>query len=223
MIPKAFKDAFVKALKKENFKDDAAYFKDITADQKNLQNPYDIQNTDPFADSRKFIKRKAAVLMLEGMGFKDDWRKKVDDPNWAPDPTNPLSLAPKVLEVKRDVTFAKLNVEDDWKKYVDSIVTVPPLSADQWKITKELKKMWTDFKENYTGIYDSYKENKSWGDAKNGGILFSSDENVYSLSNNIAESPTPWKENLTKDDDTATNTDVETFLKAVRDNMKLLN
>ena len=222
-IPKAFKNAFVKALNKDNFKDDAVYFKAFTEDQKKLKDPYDILNTDPFAESRKYIKRKAVVLMLEEMGFKDDWRQKVPDPDWVRDnPLLPIAQAPKVLEVKRDVTFAKLKENNDWDKYVDSIVTVPPLSADQWKITKELMKSVNALKENYTSIYDSYQETKSWGEAKMGGILFSSDENVYRLSNNIDESPTPWKENLTSADDTATNKDVDTFLRSVRLKMKLL-
>ena len=220
-VPKAFKKAFTKALAAENV-NESFYFKEVVANKKKLENKYDTLAT-PFAKDRKVLKRKVAIKMLEEMGFQDEWRQKIDDPTWHPSvPPIPGEAAPKILAPKPS-SDDDLSNKSKWESYVDSVIAVPKMSADQWKITKELKKVGDSLKENYTGIYNSAKETLSWGDAKHGAILFSSGESVYSLAENIQESPTPWKENLTTDDDTAPDTSVQTFLDGVRRKMKSLD
>ena len=219
-IPEAFKKSFFDAMKKENH-GDVIYFK-AADDEKKTLTPM-----PPLDDHKKVLKRKAAILMLEGMGFKDEWRQKIIDPDWANTHPNPtaaeLLSAPRVISVARDVTFDTLKDNGKWNNYADSIVAVPPLKADHFKVTNELMKSLTALKENYTGIFDQYKENKSWGEAKNGSILFSSGANVYDLKATIQEVDAPWKENLTSEDDGQNNGPVATFLSEVIAKMKRLD
>ena len=74
--------------------------------------------------------------------------------------------------------------------------------------------------ENFKGLkfWECVTENNSWGDAKDGGILFSFDSNIYNLKKNIEDVPAPWKEQLTVEDDL--NNDVKGFLNGIKNKMK---
>ena len=221
VVPSAFKKAFATAFKQDNIID-SFFFKALTEEQKELKNKY--EGADPFAEERQFLKRKAAIIMLEEMGFKDDWRSGVTDANWVnSNPLIPALSGPRQVTVPRYDQKADLIDQTKWKNYVDSIEAVPKMSADQWKITKELSKSVTKFKENYTKVFSAKSENESWGEAKKGAILFSSDANVYHLKGgDISLVPSMLKEYLTKDDDSASNSDVKLALWEIRDAMKEL-
>lgn len=213
--------AFVKAFSKENLKD-SFYFQDFTDEQKKLESQY-VANS--FDDDRKYLKRKAAILMLEEIGFKDEWRQKIADPSWQPDPLLPSLVAPKVMAVERKVSKENLKIDDNWEKYVDTIVAVPPMAPDSpSNFVKAMKKIGENFVQNYKDAIHlwSLSENKSWGDNKKGAILFSSDDEMYQLGSNISDVP-GLKDYLTSDDDSGTNTTIGDYLKAIRDNMKGLN
>ena len=142
---------------------DTYYFQPITSDQrKDLKNLAGTLGADETKTHRKVLKRKAAMLLLEGMGFKDDWRKKVAPAAVAagPAPTTvkvkdvagaevtvllpppPAPPAPELL-VQRKFNSADLT-DGYWTNYVNSLVAYPELKPDEWKVTKELKKMAVD-------------------------------------------------------------------------------
>ena len=241
-MPKEFMEALVNAFKKANL-GDTYYFSDITSDaRKDLKNLAGKLNKDATKEHRAVLKRKAAILLLEGMGFKDEWRKKVAPAAPAPGaPVPPTTAtvtnvagtevvvplvppAPPVpaLEVPREFDSAKLTT-GYWTNYVESLVAVPDMKADEWKITTEARKVKDQALQSLASgmFWDIPSENKAWGNAKKGGILFSSDAKVFNLINNeIKEVPTHGRENLESDWDNGE--DFTSYLTNVKDMLKKL-
>lgn len=218
-LPKDYRTALVEAFKKNKLVDgnDVLYFQDPSDEQKKLDTPY---TADSLKQHRVILERKAAVLTLEGMGFKDEWRKKKVNPDYG--------ILGKPTKDKKylDITdpaprvFKADDVADDtkWNNYVDSLINIPELSSLEWKAVTEFKKK---FKENLKNLefWESWQENDSWGDAKKGGIIFSTDEKVYDLKDNITSIPTPFREQLNLDDNNAGD-DVKSFLDSIKKVMK---
>jgi len=116
-----------------------------------------------------------------------------------------------------------LDTSTYWGEYVQSLAAVPPLSPVKWKVFEEVKKAAMGAVDNLY-VWKNIKENQAWGDAKKGGILFSSGESVYHLNNTtIEEVNVPGKENLTEADDTVANGPVSSFLTKVRTKLNELN
>ena len=110
-----------------------------------------------------------------------------------------------------------------WNRYVNTISSVPKLDKAQYALAKTLL-------DGLKGIADvdtildwhkTRKENSAWSNAKNGGILFTSDGNTYALNQQISEIETAGKENLCSTDDP--NDEVNNFLKALKKGLKKLN
>lgn len=218
-MPNAFKNALANVWKNENFKD-LIYFQPVTTSQKDLTQKY--SDDDALQDDRKVLKRKAAAMMLEEIGFKDDWRKKIDDPNWAPDPQNPLAIAPKVIEVPRNFTSDNLK-GNYWNHYVDSIECVPKLKLDSTKMGDAAVKVFDDFVDTYAQI-TKLGENKTWNGPDNGSILFSFNHKVYDLKKDITNVDVVRRNNLQATDDPTNGEQVITnFLNSIKKEMKKLN
>lgn len=232
-MPKVFMEALVKAFDKANL-GDTYYFQPITSDQrKSLKGLAGTLSADNTKTHRMVLKRKAATILLEEMGFKDEWRKKVAPAAVVPGPTTvkvkdvggaevtvllpppPPPPAPE-LEVPRKFNSADLT-DAYWTDYVNSLVAYPELKPDEWSLTKAVNKVIDEAKDNLTGskIWELPSENKAWGDAKNGGILFSSDAKVYSLLKDIKEVPSYGRENLMAEEDTGA--DFASFLTNIKE------
>ena len=224
-MPENFQKALITAFKKDKL-GDTFFYKEITAEKKKLEAPYDVNDLQ---EQRKALKRKAAITLLEEMGFKDEWRKPIIDTS-IPAPAVPAAVAaapgvpvappappapPQMKEVPKKTDEADLT-NGYWTDYVQSLAAVPPLSPVKWKIFEEAKKAALGVVDNLY-VWKNIKENMSWGDAKKGAILFSFDENVYQLDDKkIEEVNIPAKENLTEGDDTAASGPVGSFLNKVR-------
>ena len=244
-MPKEFMTALVEAFDKTKL-GDTYYFLPISdAQRKDLMNLAGQLDENATKTYRQILKRKAATLLLEGMGFKDDWRKKVvpaapapGAPVPPPPPTTaqvndvggaavtvllappPAPPAPE-LKVKRKFNSADLT-DAYWTDYVDSLVAYPELKPDEFSLTKAVNKVLSDAKDKLTGknFWELPSENKAWGDAKKGGILFSSDAKVYSLLQDIKEVPSYGREHLMEEEDNGA--DFTTFLTNVKEVLKKL-
>ena len=207
-LPKDSLKCLIKAFTKSKLGDDVFFYQELTTEQKKLNTKY----TEASLKKHEVVlERKAAILAIEALGFKDEWREMKDNPNYgvAGNPTKDLKKIPKV---DREFKADKLTNEY-WENYVQTIVAVPKLNAIEFKAFQEFKKKCLD---NFSelDIRESWRENDAWADAKKGSILFSTDCNMYNLKKNIEDVPSPFKENLTADDDT--NGDVTTFLTKVK-------
>lgn len=240
-MPDNFMEALVNAFKKANLGNDLYYFLSIDDDKRKGLKALTTELTSVVTKPHRVVlKRKASILLLEGMGFKDEWRKKkvvdaapttvqvmpVGVPGavpvtvpLAPPLVPPAPPAPQ-LEVAREFTTDKLT-DAYWPNYVNSIVMIPELKPDEWKITKELKKVGKDAYDKLTSFWDVPSENDAWSQNKNGTILFSDGAKVFSLDKEIKEIPAPPRGNLTDAD--SIDDDVKNLLQNIRDSLTSLN
>ena len=216
-LPKDYRTALVNAFKKDKLVDgdDVFYFKAPSEDMKKLLNEF---TKDSLKGHRIILARKAAILTLEGMGFKDEWRQKKQNPDYGMNgkPTKNEKYLNE-LDVVRKFNASDLSKDTYWNSYVDSLVTIPKLSSTEFKAVTELKKKMMDNLRDLK-VWESCQENDSWGEAKKGSILFSSDEKIYNLKKTIDDVPAPWKERLTVDDNA--DGDVTSFLEGIKKKMK---
>ena len=197
-----YRDAMTKAFNDK----DAFYFTTIADGKKALDEKYGVHALD---EECKLLKRRASVLLLEALGFRDDWRQGVDG-------------------VVPDRPFERADILNDekWRKYVNSIVSVPQLSAMELSLFSKAKdalldkgKDMVDY-DNWAAIINIFRgkgENASWGEAKQGGILFSYKGNTYSLTKDIQKIEGAPKENLTVADELENSTVINGFLTALRE------
>lgn len=139
---------------------------DINDDRRKLEN----ELTDNTKEAnQKIMRRIAAVYLLEGLGFKDEWRT-----NHANNP------APK--------TAAAFSNNQVWPNYTGSLKAFPPLEAMDISKGLALKNAlldpWRELKEglNPTKVLG---ENKVWENSKKGSILYTYDGSTYTLGNSL--------------------------------------
>lgn len=197
-VPDNYKQALKAAFAKDNM-DGIFYFQEVINEKKALRAKY---GENDLATQRKVLKRKAAIVLIEKLGFKDEWR-------------NP--------GVTRAQMMAALDNDGTWNAYVSSIVAVPKLSALQFAALTTLiegAKSMIDL-DNITGMHQTRMENKSWGDAKDGGILFNGDGNTYKLGKTISDVEGPARENLKAAD--SVDDDITNMLTELRQKLNGLN
>lgn len=192
------------------------YFAEITDEQKKLEKKYKLNNQAGAIDlsaDLKCLKRRAYIILLEELGFKDEWRQAPPPPPPAPQvnvvPGNAPQANPVAPQVP-PVPFKKNDIilNEKWNPYVDSIVAVPKLTPDEFAAKKLLfdsLKGAIDL-DNFAGLAQTVHEQSSWSNAKNGGILFTDGDNTYKLGNNISAVEGAAKENLLSTEDNNANT-----------------
>ena len=219
-VPESFIKALVPAFSKDKLGNDCFYCKDLDDNIKDVMVKY---NPADFDDHLSVLKRKASVTWLEEMGFKDEWRKEMPKRDNMGNQLNVTDASGNKIAANLAVPARVFKTDDiqnanAWTDYLDSITAIPKLSPIKYKAAEALKKSAEDWLDNLNFI-SNIQENMSWGNAKSGGILFSSDVHTYGLGKSInTNMDTIAKEKLTDLDDHEFG--VTTFLDAVRNIMK---
>ena len=149
-------------------------------------------------NDKKYMARLVALNLLEEFGFTDATRKKVV---LKPIPAPPIPPAPAALPLKpkTDTMDASdpLNImnSSQWENYVSSLSGVPAIGKDKTTIGETLKAAtWGTIKDkaknNIAALYYAKKEHDTWGEGKNGQILFASGKGTVALKNNQLEAVT---------------------------------
>ena len=218
-FPNYLLDALEPAFKKEKLGDDC-YYCTIEDAKKDLTTALGANDLDAH---KKILKRKAAILWLEKLGFQDEWRKEVPnrDESGAQVATTDAEGKPIPGTTSKPARpFAVTDIGNDtkWADYLNSLTAVPKLSPVKYKAAEALKKSAEKWVDNLY-FFKNIVENESWSNAKNGGILFSSDEHTYGLQNTIkTDIKTIAKEKLTELDDPTVG--VTSFLDTIRNVLK---
>jgi hypothetical protein len=220
-MPKNYKDAMTAAFSKDKL-GDTFYHKEKAGGRSTFAATL---GNNGLADELKALKHKAAMVLLEELGFKDEWRtKKLVVPNPSYDPNHPQAF-PQNIEVNTEKKFDENSLKDllKWSYYVQSITSVPKLSPIDSKLAMAAEALldtaksaidWEDMK----FFAHPRDDNWSWGEAKQGGILFNYKGHTYNLKNDISQIEGASKENLTTaDDGAALNGPVNQFLTSIKD------
>ena len=225
--PANYKSAMTKAFSKKEL-GDSIFAAEPTNEMKEFTNRFD-QND--LANKKKALKRKAAVLMMESLGFKDEWREKQpvaqDVANQAVQVQGndgPVQVPAPVQMAAPERPFNEADVlnADKWNAYVDSIKSVPKLSAAKYEIAKKLLDSLLDIIDmnDFKYLANIGTEKNSWESAKNGSILFTHGGNTYSLADTISKIQIAGAENLLSLDDP--DDSLNQFLTAIKNDMKSL-
>ena len=175
-------------------------------DPKKLEKvPYYIVNDDDKALVQKIfiqqgmsvdaiiLKRLALINLLEEFGFKDDTRRKLDEQGQA-DPKGTVPPKPTIENLS----------DDTWEAYVKSLSGIPPMDKDLslgGALKGALSSALEDQKDKMK-FWKGISERKTWGDGKNGKILFATSKDTFCMNDNGIEAlPSPIESNVSKPSD----------------------
>ena len=175
-----FPDQFISNLEDALSKDNCKEVPEFHAEESRKALANKIGNTADFVAWKKYMSRMVVVKFLESLGFTDDMRRKITDPE----------DKKKTIEVKKpNFSLKGLNQDQSlantayWKKYVESLSGVPAIKKAESSLLTAVANSATDALkgaidyDNIMGI----KENFSWSEGKKGGVLFGYKGDTYEL------------------------------------------
>ena len=185
VMPKDFKDNLLKAFDPETHDNIKGLF-ECSADQKKL-----VKICEKIDETQeKKLRRLVAINLLEEFGFKDDMRKEVV--------VNPEDDNPKPEKIAKPT--ADTVTGDIWGNYVKSLNGVPKLEKDKLStIGGALKGAFDEAKSDQwkkIAFWKDLAEKKTWGEGKNGRILFASGEKTYQMKDDQFSAVTALESNI---------------------------
>ena len=175
-----FPDQFISNLEDALSKDNCKEVPEFHAEESRKALANKIGNTADFVAWKKYMSRMVVVKFLESLGFTDDMRRKITDPE----------DKKKTIEVKKpNFSLKGLNQDQSlantayWKKYVESLSGVPAIKKAESSLLTAVANSAADALkgaidyDNIMGI----KENFSWSEGKKGGVLFGYKGDTYEL------------------------------------------
>jgi len=175
-----FPDQFISNLEDALSKDNCKEVPEFHAEESRKALANKIGNTADFVAWKKYMSRMVVVKFLESLGFTDDMRRKITDPE----------DKKKTIEVKKpNFSLKGLNQDQSlandayWADYVKSLSGVPAIKKAESSLLTAVADSATDALKG-TIDYDNimgFKENFTWSEGKKGGILFGYKGNTYEL------------------------------------------
>lgn len=190
-MPKDYKDKLVTALSKDKCSKARCYAgKDSDRALKSTFSamPSNVVNLI-FEKDVTYLKRVAAMNLLDEFGFKDDMRKKVGvDLTAVPIKKGELPPKPKTDDPTNSAKGSIMHYKT-WEAYINSLNAVPPIGKDKSTFGAALKDAaFGEFSQKFLkgldsdwNVMKSFQEKKTWGEGKKGQILFAADRKTYAL------------------------------------------
>lgn len=180
-VPEDFKEKMINAFSREKCSNSPYYnSRNLTDDEKKLNSKVQTIATGTYSsDNKKLMKRLVTMNLLEELGFKNEMRREIGNPNAVP----PVPLAVPPIPQK-DVTDASNNESimntTCWNNYIESLNGLPALGKDNTTIGEAFKDALEDARDNIM-FWKGLGERSTWSDGKNGDILFAKDKKTYAL------------------------------------------
>ena len=182
-MPKDYKKKLITAFSKEKCPKARIY--DFTDEDKKLGKKLD--NSIVFTEWL-YMSRLVSMNLLDEFGFSDDTRMKIGaDPTALPPDPGKLPIKPKGDEKDANKADSILN-DKCWYDYVQSLNALPKLELDTTTVGGAIGGA---IKGEFDAAVDKLKfwkgaaERGTWGDGKNGQILFGSGNDTYYLGEKI--------------------------------------
>jgi hypothetical protein len=188
VMPKDFKDKILKAFDPEKLKD-VPFYTTIDDTNKKLNSKIDGVITE---DNGLVItlRRLVMINLLEEFGFNKDTRIKLNDKN-EPSETGSVPENPTATTVLNSKV---------WEGYVKSLNGVPKLEKDKWSTIggalKGAVDEALDEQKKKIAFWKDLAEKKTWGEGKNGCILFASGDKTYNMNGDKFKAITPLKSDI---------------------------
>ena len=139
----------------------------------------------------KYFQRVVALNLLEEFGFDDSMRKKVgEDLNAIPPKSGKIPPKPK-MDNPNNFNEGSIMNDNTWRAYVNSLNAIPPIGLDKSTLGSALKDAtvgmlkdkFANGSDSDWNVMKSFQEKKTWGEGKQGQILFAADRKTYALKN----------------------------------------
>ena len=197
-IPENLKKMFLTAISREKCPLAGCY--NIPDKFKSFRHDLEVKDSE---DETIYLMRLSAMILLEELGFTDDIRSSATSDGYIL-----ADVPPKPQSDKMDAGDSK-NIMNNicWKNYVQSLNAMPLLSKDVPNVGDPLKKVDPGFWETQLDKMKFWKgsqEIKSWGDGKDGQILFGSGNDTYALNDSKFEKVAPPDPTITSVSDNDT-------------------
>lgn len=192
-MPKDYKEKLMTALSKDKCPKARCYAG--SEEDKELKSSFSLLSNNAieinFFSDIVYLKRLAAMNLLDEFGFKDAPRKKVG--------VDLTAIPPKLGDVPpKPKTDDPTNKKDGsimhkktWTAYINSLNAIPPIGVDKSTFGSALfdatlgavKDKLFNWSESDWNVIKSAQEKKTWGEGKQGQILFAADRKTYALNN----------------------------------------
>ena len=181
-----FPDNFMGTLKDALSKDNCSDVPVLHAeeDKKKLDNK--LEDCVEIEAWEKYMPRMVVVKFLESLGFTDDLRREIVDPD---DPDNTIKV--------KDPDFSKVSMNEDkslandeyWRKYVQSLSGLPIIKKSESSLLTAVANSATEALAGAISLDEAwgFVENFSWSDGKKGGVLFGYKGDTYELKGKEVE------------------------------------
>lgn len=188
-MPKDYQKKVLAAFDPKKLENVPYYTKEIASDLKDMEHKVKIEQYWALV-----LRRLAMINLLEEFGFKDDTRRKLTE--GYPDPKGTVPEKPTVDTL----------TDDTWAVYLNSLSGVPPIDAlKESTFGSALKGALSSALEDQKDKMKFWKgisERKTWGDGKNGQILFASSKDTFCINDNgIGVLPSPIEASISKPSD----------------------
>ena len=186
VMPKDFKKKMLDALNPDKCKGVPLYGDGFTEEMKDLKTEIKDNGKDKNASNTvKKLRRLVLMNLLTEFGFTKEMRIKLGKDN-LPDDKG---------QVPDDPTVDNITDDTMWQAYVKSLSGVPNLERDKWStLGGALKGAFDEAKSDQwkkIAFWKDLAEKKTWGEGKNGSILFASGDNTYQMKNDELKVVTP--------------------------------
>ena len=192
-MPKDYKEKLVTAMSREKCPKARCY--EPTDSDKELTVPFSSLNDNTinigFSYDIIYFRRVAAMNLLKEFGFDDSKRKKIGE-DLTSLPTKPGEVPPiPKTDSPTDASQGTVLHKETWDNYVNSLNAIPPIGKDKSTLGSALKDATVGMLKDkfFNGsdsdwnVLKSLKEKKTWGEGKQGQILFAADRKTYALQN----------------------------------------
>ena len=180
-VPENYKTKLAKAFSREKCPNSIYYKPIVDEGKRQLDTALDTSKLAFSPKDRVYMKRLVAMNLLEELGFKDEWRKKIQGRAVGVIPAPPQPVVPDKPDAStmedRDGTIMN---NMTWEYYVQSLSGIPKFKKDKTALGSALEKAASDALDQIW-FFKGWGENYSYSEGKNGQILIGTDKSTYVL------------------------------------------
>lgn len=180
-VPENYKTKLANAFSREKCPNSIYYKPIVDEGKRQLDTALDTSKLAFSPKDRVYMKRLVAMNLLEELGFKDEWRKKIQGRAVGAIPAPPQPLVPSKPDAStmedRDGTIMN---DMTWEYYVQSLSGIPQFKKDKTALGSALEKAASDALDQIW-FFKGWGENYSYSEGKNGQILIGTDKSTYVL------------------------------------------
>jgi len=181
-VPENYKTMLANAFSRKMCPNSIYYKPIVDEGKRQLDTALDTSKQAFSPKDKVYMKRLVAMNLLEELGFKDEWRKKIQGRavGVIPAPPEPVVPAKPDASTMEDRDGTIMN-DMTWEYYVQSLSGIPKFKKDKTALGSTLEKVAGEALDKIW-FFKGWGENCSYSEGKNGEILIGTDKSTYVLN-----------------------------------------